>query len=120
MKILRFQGNSGVRFDEMPKPAGDEHTVILRVKASGLCGSELSRFRGEPSHAEGFYNTGHEVVGIIEDAPADSSYRPGTRVGARVVQGCGECEYCARGCDVACRNITSFSANGPALSLIHI
>lgn len=112
MKIIQFLGNSQLQIDETPKPTGDASSVILKVKASGLCGSELSRYRGEPYPSEGFFNTGHEVVGIIEDCPSDSGYKPGMRVGARVVQGCGNCETCNKGQEVACLNITSFSSNG--------
>lgn len=114
MKILRFYGDREVGFTETPKPTHDQDTVILKVKASALCGSELGHFRGEPPQSEGFYNPGHEVVGIIAEAPAGSAYRPGMRVGARVVQGCGECEFCKQKYETACRNKTLYASNAHA------
>ena len=114
MKILRFQGQGKVEIVEAPKPNCNDQTVVLKVAASALCGSELGRLRGEKHTAEGFYNTGHEVVGIIEEAPSGSRYRPGMRVGARVVQGCGDCAFCKQGYETACRNRVLYASNGHA------
>ena len=104
MKILHFRGHGNVDIDETAKPTSDENSVVIKVQASALCGSELTRFKGEPFQAEGFFNTGHEVVGIIEEVPENSPYQPGTRVGARVVQGCGKCEFCAQKNEIGCPN----------------
>ena len=114
MKILRFLGEGKVGFEEIPSPACDGDTVILKVKASALCGSELGSFRGPPSEREGFYNSGHEVVGVIEAAPGGSAFRPGMRAGARVVQGCGVCTFCKGGYETACRDRVLFAGNGHA------
>lgn len=114
MKILRFQGQGHVEIVEAPKPTQTDQTVVLKVTASALCGSELGRLRGEKHTAEGFYNTGHEVVGIIEEAPSNSQYTPGMRVGARVVQGCGDCVFCKQGYETACKNRTLYASNGHA------
>jgi len=92
----------------------DVGSVILKVKASAICGSELGLFHGSAALQEGLWNPGHEVVGVIEDAPPDSGYHPGMRVGARVVQGCGKCPWCKQGYETACRNKKIYSGNGHA------
>ena len=114
MKTLRFLGNNRVDITDAPRPTPDETTVILRVKASAICGSELGRFRGDPYRVEDVYNPGHEVVGVIEDAPPGSDFQPGMRVGACVVQGCGACEACGQGLETACKNIKTYASNGHA------
>jgi len=110
MKTLQFYGNSKVGFKEIPKPVCGEETVIIKVKASALCGSELGSFKGKPLQV---HNTGHEVVGIIEEAPVGSVYKREMRVGARVVQGCGKCEFCKQKYETACRS-SIFYSNGHA------
>ena len=114
MRIAQFEGHGRVSIVEASKPERDEETVILKVAASALCGSELGRFKGEGRRVEGFYNAGHEVVGVIEEAPAASAFPPGMRVGARVVQGCGKCVYCKQGYETACRDRMAFAGNGHA------
>ena len=114
MKMVRFLGQGKVAIVEAPRPECDEKTVLLKVAASAICGSELARLKGERRDAPGFYNTGHEVVGVIEEAPAGSGFEPGMRVGARVVQGCGECDFCRRGYETACRQRTLYAGNGHA------
>jgi len=114
MRILRFLGEGRVEVVEAPRPSGDENTVVLKVKASAICGSELGSFRGDPPQREGFYNAGHEVVGVIEEAPEGSGLNPGMRVGARVVQGCGKCAFCKQGYETACKSRVLFAGNGHA------
>ena len=114
MKILRFLGRGRVDIAEAPKPVCDEHAVVLRVKASAICGSELGGFRGEPPKAEGVFNAGHEVVGVVDEAPRGSGFAPGMRVGARVVQGCGTCEFCSQGYETACNDRVLYAGNGHA------
>jgi threonine dehydrogenase-like Zn-dependent dehydrogenase len=113
MKILRFNGKEKVSFEEAPKPEADENHVILKVMASALCGTELHSFKGDVP-LQKIFNPGHEVVGIIESAPEGSPYKPGMRVGACVVQGCGTCEYCRAGCETACANKKFYAANAHA------
>jgi threonine dehydrogenase-like Zn-dependent dehydrogenase len=114
MKIAKLLGNGKVDLVESDRPSSDDQTVLIKVKATGLCGSELHGVKGPPVEREGFYNGGHEVVGVIEEAPSDSGFEPGMRAGARVVQGCGDCEFCNQGYETACKSRTIFGQNGHA------
>jgi len=114
MKAVNFLGNSRIDICEAPRPEADESTVLLRVMATGLCGSELHSFKGPAHEKEGFSNSGHEVAGVIEEAPDGSSFEPGMRVGARVVQGCGNCHWCKQGYETACENKHMYAGNGHA------
>lgn len=95
-----------------PEPAIDE--VVVRMKASGLCGSELhglyqpSRAQRQKSKTWGYIG-GHEPAGVVEKLGEGVK---GVEVGDRVVvyhiQGCGYCKYCKSGwmlhCPVAKRS----------------
>ncbi len=104
MRAAKFLGDGRVDMVEAPDPAPDDQSVIVRVRASALCGSELHVFR-EPRSADADYlNTGHEVAGEVVWAPPGSEFAVGTRVGACVVHGCGDCQWCRDGDDTACPN----------------
>jgi len=81
-----------------------EDEVLIAVKASGLCGSELHAFHA-PQEQE--FNSGHEVTGIIVEAPPASRWQVGDRVGVHAVWGCGECAYCQVGQYTYCDRRTS-------------
>lgn len=112
MKAVRFRGNGLCTVEQVPDPTPDEKSVIVKVQASGLCGSELHGFRGKPEQLGNVLNGGHEVAGEIVWAPKGSAFRPGMRVGARVVQGCGQCVWCRQGDETACENKSYYSENG--------
>ena len=112
MKTVLFRGNGKVSIEDVPRPEPDENTVLVQVKASAICGSELHAFFGRPRDRPDRYNDGHEVAGVVVEAPDGCPYPPGTRVGACVVQGCGECEMCRIGRETACRNKRYYGWNG--------
>ena len=112
MKAVRFLGHGELSIDEVDRPVPDKDSVIIKVKASALCGSELHRFLGPPEQLGTTLNSGHEVVGEIVEAPKGSAYQPGQRVGARVVQGCGQCDWCRQGEETGCANKRYDTSNG--------
>ncbi|MCF6176958.1 MAG: zinc-binding dehydrogenase [Victivallaceae bacterium] len=114
MKIVKLDGKGQTSFKEIAKPEGDDQHVIIKVKGSALCGTEIHTFKDHGVVREGMYNAGHEVVGVIESAPLNSLYKAGMRVGACVVQGCGRCDFCQAGYETACLNKTFYASNGHA------
>lgn len=113
MRIAKYLVNGKVDVVETPKPEADEGHVVIKVKASAVCGSELNSMRNGMGDGRGF-NAGHEVVGIVESAPVDSGFEKGMRVGARIVQGCGICRYCAIGRETACSNKKFYAGDAHA------
>jgi len=114
LKAVRFCGKSKVEIANIPRPELDEESVIIKVKASALCGSEMGAFRNPDGMGPEMCNVGHEVAGIIEEAPTGSRLKKGMRVGACVIQGCGSCSFCARGYETACADKKFYVANGHA------
>ncbi len=112
MLALCCDGLGKVRVAPIPDPQPDEKSVIVRVHASAVCGSELHSLKSPEGMKGEVVNAGHEVAGVIEWAPKGSPYKPGMRVGARVVQGCGKCRWCAAGDETACPDRVYYTANG--------
>jgi alcohol dehydrogenase len=103
------------RSADIPTPKPGPTQVLIRVRASGLCYTDVHQTRGEMPGP--FPRTlGHETVGEIVEVGSDVTSRiVGDRVGVPWVQaGCGRCEWCARGKFMFCPNQkgTSVDMNG--------
>src|SRR5215510_5138146 len=99
---------------DVPKPAVTEGDVLLRVRACGVCRTDLHIVEGElpPQHHD--LIPGHQIVGEIVEGPA-SGLPIGTRVGVSWVGGVdGSCQYCRRGLENLCDSptFTGYSVNG--------
>jgi L-iditol 2-dehydrogenase len=77
------------------------HDVLVRVKAVGICGSDLHYYRGEPAGNSTLtypFIMGHEFAGVIEAVGSQvSNVRAGDRVAVDPACPCGHCEYCLEG-----------------------
>jgi D-arabinose 1-dehydrogenase-like Zn-dependent alcohol dehydrogenase len=101
MRGVTFPGNRQAEIREFPNPQAGPGEAVLKVKASGLCGTDLHRYRGsEPTDMI----TGHEPCGVIEELSPGAP--PGIKVGDRVIchhyAGCGVCENCSMGYEQLC------------------
>ena len=101
MRGVTFKGNREAEIQEFPDPHAGPGDAVLRVKASGLCGTDLHRYRGA---APTVMITGHEPCGVIEELGPGAP--PGLKLGDRVMchhyAGCGVCEICAMGYEQLC------------------
>ncbi len=102
MKSLRFMGNSKVEIIDVPDPTPTPDQVVINIKVSALCGSEMGAFYG-PTGLAG--NPGHEFAGEIADPNGHCEFAPGDRVGAHVIVGCGTCVHCRTGNEIFCPNM---------------
>ena len=98
--------------DEVPEPEVGPDEVRLAVGGVGLCGSDMSVFRGHWSAPSYPWIMGHEAFGTIEAVGRDVD--PG-RLGEVVVVepniACGACPECQRGRSSACRQRRSTGMN---------
>lgn len=113
MKVGMYYRNDDVRLEEQEVPTVGPGDVLLRVVSSGICGSDLMewyRIKRAP------LVLGHEVTGeIVEVGEEVAGLRPGDRVFATHHVPCGECLYCLRGDETACRTfqeVNNFSPGG--------
>ncbi|KAL4764161.1 zinc-dependent alcohol dehydrogenase family protein [Aspergillus foveolatus] len=109
MKALEYSAPRTPRVVEKRLPVIRKHELLIKVKACGVCGTDLHIHRGEFG-AQFPIVPGHETVGVVA---AFGSKVKGLSVGDRVVADnselCGECFYCRRGAELFCEN---FIAHG--------
>ena len=124
MKAVYFLGNRKIEVREVPDPAPGAGEVILEIKASGMCGSDLKYFRsaggadsiGLGKRAPGPVIGGHEPCGVIAElgpGVVGSHLRIGARVMNHHYAGCGCCHQCRSGWTQMCdAGSITYGANG--------
>jgi propanol-preferring alcohol dehydrogenase len=86
---------------QVPVPAPDE--VLLRVRACGVCRTDLHILDGELTDGRYPLIPGHQIVGTVLIAPAASGLTPGARIGVPWLgYTCGACGFCAGGRENLC------------------
>ncbi len=91
-----------LRIADVPNPQPDAGQVLLRVRACGVCRTDLHIVEGELPPVQNHITPGHQIVGeIVDGATADLPL--GTRVGVSWLGGTdGSCWYCRRGMENLC------------------
>ena len=101
MRGVTFKGNREAEIREFPDPHAGPGEAVLRIRASGLCGTDLHRYRDAEATE---MITGHEPCGVIEELGPGAP--PGLKIGDRVMchhyEGCGTCEICSMGYEQLC------------------
>lgn len=97
MKALKLYGKRDLRFEETVEPVIEKSDeVIIKVKAAGICGSDLSRYAKLGPYIEGMV-WGHEFSGEVAAIGSDvSSVKIGDRVAGCPALYCGKCESCKK------------------------
>jgi 2-desacetyl-2-hydroxyethyl bacteriochlorophyllide A dehydrogenase len=98
MQAVTFQAPGEVRLEERPEPELIERDdAIVRVEATGVCGSDLHIYHGRVSMEEGFI-LGHEFVGtVVAAGDGVTQVSEGDRVLGCFCSACGNCFFCRRG-----------------------
>ncbi|MBN1670837.1 MAG: zinc-binding dehydrogenase [Kiritimatiellae bacterium] len=114
MKGVVILGDRRLEIREFAVPEPGQGQVLVRMKASSLCGSDLRAIYRRPPppplkpgewrpEAYGGVIAGHEPCGIIEKAgPGVARFKPGDRVVMYHIVGCGLCHHCRRGWMINC------------------
>lgn len=109
MRGVTYRGPRRVRLDELPMPrVTGPRDAVVRVTATGVCGTDLHPYRGEIAGFEVGTVLGHEFAGIVVDAGAEVPFPPGERVFASDVVACGRCAACGRGLHYQCAEVSLF------------
>lgn len=114
MRGVVFTGNRQVEVRQFADPVPGPGEAVVRMRASGICGSDLHSFR-EPGSAGTI--TGHEPCGEVAALGPGAVGPPvGTRVAVYHYRGCGQCEHCRATweqlCETADRVVYGFSGHG--------
>ncbi|MBE9536185.1 MAG: alcohol dehydrogenase catalytic domain-containing protein [Proteobacteria bacterium] len=107
MKVGMYYNNSDVRLEEMPVPDIGNNDILIKVKASGICGSDVMewyRIKRAP------LVLGHEVTGEVIKVGLDvDKFKPGDRIFTLHHVPCEECPECLKGHQTACRDFQSIN-----------
>lgn len=122
MKAALLEADGSVHIGEVPEPSADE--AIVRVKAAGVCGTELHFLSGAIKPDRYPFILGHEVAGVIESLPAGTQgFQVGDRVAVYNRIACGACLQCRLGreeiCDASDRQI-GFNEHGGFAEFVRV
>lgn len=114
MKSLKLYGVQDLRFENAEKPVIEhEEEVIVKVKAVGICGSDISRYSKLGPYVEGMI-FGHEFAGVVSEVGSGvKNVEVGDRVAGCPTFNCGECESCKKGELARCEKLTVIGARHP-------
>ena len=107
MLAAYLPGNSTVELREVPAPRPGHGEVLIEVKASTICGSDIRAIYREHlgKGPEGYQGViaGHEPAGqVVETGPGCRRFKPGDRAIVYHISGCGLCNDCRRGYMISC------------------
>ena len=121
MHAVVIHAPDDLRIDTLPMPVPAPHEVLVRIRAGGICGSDLHYF-----HHGGFgvvrikqpMVLGHEIAGVIEAlGSAVSHLAVGQRVAVNPSQPCGTCRFCREGLHNHCLDMRFM---GSAMRFPHV
>lgn len=103
MKAAILEGVNQLHIKEVATPACPGGGLLMKVRACGLCGSDIRKIRNGNSHFRYPVLLGHEVTGdVIESDTA--LFAVGDRIAIGSVIACGYCLNCKKGIDNLCEN----------------
>jgi L-iditol 2-dehydrogenase len=98
MKALLLTDYMHLELADMAVPAIGPQDVLIRVRACGICGSDVHGIDGSTGRRIPPLVMGHEAAGAIVEAGCDvDRWKPGDRVTFDSTISCGECAFCRRG-----------------------
>jgi len=106
MKALVFRGPWELAVEERPVREPSSTEVLIRVHATGICGSDIHGYTGATGRRHPGQVMGHETVGFVERCGApDTGLAPGDLVTVNPMVSCGDCSFCRAGHESACRSL---------------
>lgn len=107
MKAVRIIKPNELKVIDMEKPVIDEkNNVLVKIKAAGICGSDVGIYHGKNAAATYPRVIGHEMVGeIVETGENVTKRKVGERVIIDQVTACGHCYACRKGRPNVCANL---------------
>ena len=126
MRAAMYYANDDVRIVDLPTPRVGPGEILVRVKASGICGSDVMEWYRKPKAP---LVLGHEIAAeVVHADPSVSVVKVGDRVFVSHHVPCGSCRYCLAGHETVCDTLrtTNFDPGGfaefvrvPAINVKH-
>jgi len=111
MRVAMYYSNDDIRIEEMPVPQIGSGELLIKIEASGICGSDVMEWYRKNRAP---LVLGHEIAGEIVDVGKDVRYNIGERVTASHHVPCNTCYYCLNGHHTVCDTLrtTNFDPGG--------
>jgi len=126
MRAAMYYANDDVRIVDLPKPRIGPGEILVQVKSSGICGSDVMEWYRKPKAP---LVLGHEIAAeVVEVGAGVDSAKVGDRVFVSHHVPCGKCRYCLAGHETVCDTLrtTNFDPGGfaefvrvPAINVKH-
>ncbi|MHC4660506.1 MAG: alcohol dehydrogenase catalytic domain-containing protein [Planctomycetota bacterium] len=112
MRVAMYYSNSDIRIEEMPKPGIGPGEILVKVHASGVCGSDVMEWYRKDKVP---LVLGHEIGGeVVETGEGVESCKVGDRIAASHHVPCNDCPRCHSGHETTCDTLrsTNFDPGG--------
>ncbi len=112
MRVAMYYSNHDVRLEEFKRPEINSDEALMRIEASGICGSDVMEWYRKDKVP---LVLGHEVAGTLEEIGRNvKGFKVGDRVVATHHVPCGDCEYCRNDHETVCETLrqTHFDPGG--------
>src|SRR3989441_3899993 len=126
MRAAMYYSNDDVRIVDLPKPKIGAGEILVKVRASGICGSDVMEWYRKPKAP---LVLGHEIAAeVVEVGAGVDAVKRGERVFVSHHVPCGQCRYCLAGHETVCDTLrtTNFDPGGfaefvrvPAINVKH-
>lgn len=104
MKAAILVNKNHIRIDNIEHPTIQSHEILIKVKATGICGSDLPRVLGDAAHHYPIV-LGHEFSGVVESVGTEvTTLKRGDRVIGVPLLSCHNCPDCHSGNFSQCRH----------------
>lgn len=103
MKAIKFLGKGKMHLVEVPTPKAHDDYVVVKVTASGICGTDIEMLLHAPDASPKI--PGHEVAGVVAQTDKAKKFKVGDRVLVNLHVTCGECEWCRNGDLIFCPSL---------------
>jgi threonine dehydrogenase-like Zn-dependent dehydrogenase len=115
MRALKITAEREITVRDLPDPTPKQGEVLLKMRAAGICGSDLHPYRHPTAvHLEQDVVPGHEPCGeVVALGPGVTDWKVGDRAVVYFRRTCGECLYCTTGHRNVCANRRSSYGHSP-------
>ena len=108
MKALVFTDVEKIVYQDYDDPKIKKNESIIKVTASGICGSDMHAYHGKDERRVPPLILGHEISGVIYEGP-----NKGNKVIVNPLISCGKCDYCNRNSEHLCPERSLIGMNRP-------
>lgn len=114
MKALVFHGPLKMKWEDVPEPKLQDGEVLVKVKAVGICGSDIHGYQGKTKRRIPPMVMGHEAAGEVAAlGPKANKFSVGQGVIIQPLMGCGDCPACGQGEINQCSGRSLLGVNAP-------